>query len=107
MPQQSARAPVGDQGGGGAVLTPIRRLTLAGVVTVQVRGDVTSRSVAYVRAEANDPTLEVRRVATGSGIGVTAAGAAVSILAAIAGGISGRLVPRMRMPESPGPEPPA
>jgi hypothetical protein len=31
MPEQSARAAVGDQGGGGVVLTPIRRLTLAGV----------------------------------------------------------------------------
>lgn len=31
MSRQGARAAIGDQGGGGAVLTPIRRLTLSGV----------------------------------------------------------------------------
>lgn len=199
MPEQGPRPLVGDQGGGGALLTPIRRLTLAGVgliiggmliavgsrmtwatvtprstpvslpgfprlslrggdvaasganldvgylsglglmialvalgwltagprtrvwlsllalvaavgagiITFQVRSEVSERAVAFVRTEVGDPNLEIRRVATGPGIGVTAAGAAVSILSAIAGGIAGRRVPRMRMPDSPGGEPPA
>ncbi len=74
-----------------------------GILTLQARGEVSARAASFVRTEAGDPSLEIRRVATGPGIGVTAAGAAVATLSAVAGGAAGRLVPRMRMPESPDP----
>jgi len=192
MPQQSARAAVGDQSGRGARLNPVRRLTLAGagviaggafvatgsrlawatitvpssrvsapglprvalaggkvtldaaavhagyvfglglllalvplgwlvagprgrlllgiiafsLATVAVgqttmRSDVMKRAHAEALRETSIKNTSFR-VATGSGIPVTAAGAAVAGLCALWGGTVGSKAPRIGLPEGPG-----
>jgi hypothetical protein len=75
-------------------------LAVSVVVGVAVaRGELPERAVRLVQSETG--LGFGGRVSSGPGIAVTLAGAAVAGLGALFGGIAGRDVPRLRMPERP------
>ena len=75
------------------------------VGTLQTRSDIPRRSVEVLEGEV-PVTGTVLRVATGPGVVVTASGAILAILGAIAGAAVGGRAPRLGLPERPpgGPE---
>ena len=72
---------------------------------LQTRSDIPSRSVEILR-EVRPDTGTVLRITSGPGIVVTASGAVLAAIAAIAGAVAGRRAPRLGLPEKPpgGPE---
>jgi len=74
------------------------------VGTLQTRSDIPRRSIDVLRTAR--PAGAVLRVTSGPGIVVTASGAVLAALAALAGAAAGRDAPRLGLPEKPpgGPE---
>lgn len=77
-----------------------------GVATAQVRGDLIPRAERKARSALLRSGDGDVRIASGPGIGITGAGAALATLGAMGGAVVARQVPRMRLPERP-PSPPS
>jgi hypothetical protein len=87
----------------GRLILAVAGLGLAVAVVVGVavaRDELPARAERLVREETAGFSVG-GRISTGPGITVTLAGAAVGGLGALFGGIAGRHVPRLRMPERP------
>jgi len=85
------------------VVLGILAVGVAGVIFWQAaatRGELVQRSRAFARREITQRGVSLH-IESGPGIPVTAAGAAVAALAAIAGASAGRQIPRLGLPERP------
>jgi len=87
----------------GRVVLGVAGLALAvgiGVGVAVTHGDLVAEARRLTRTEVAGAVARVQ-IRSGTGSGVTAAGAAVAGLSSLAGAVAGRHIPRLRLPEKP------